>query len=282
MFIAVPVGVLFGTAFTQYVKWASRGFADPAAYILFLAGLVSILGASPDGPRRNFMPGFFGALLLALGICMKPIVAPGAAVIVGAAAVAALVYRQWPRLAGLCIGFTPVFSMAAHNWVFGHVFVLFSSNSRDSNLLVMPPSAYVEAARKMLSLDFSGLGRIAAQLAHWLSGSAESTWTIPLNGLGVVILIYVVVRGQHFDLWLRLIGGAALAQHMVALFYNAEAARYHLLTWFLTMLVVMVWFHQVGVDWLARRYPALAARMSTHPAAMRLASGLTWLQKSAA
>ena len=29
---------LFGTSFVQYVKWASKGFADPAAYILFFAG----------------------------------------------------------------------------------------------------------------------------------------------------------------------------------------------------------------------------------------------------
>jgi hypothetical protein len=100
--------------------------------------------------------------------------------------------------------------------------------------------------------------------------------------LGVAILIYVVARGRRFDPWLRLVGGAALAQHAVALFYNAEAARYHFLTWFLTMVVVMVWFHQVGIDWLRERYPALAARMSAHPAATRLASGLAWLQKSAA
>jgi hypothetical protein len=69
---------------------------------------------------------------------------------------------------------------------------------------------------------------------------------------------------------------------VVALFYNAEAARYHFLTWLLTMLVVMVWFHQVAIDWLCRRYPDLAARISAHPGPKRLASGLAWLQKSAA
>jgi hypothetical protein len=282
LFVAVPVGVLFGTAFTQYVKWASRGFADSAAYILFLAGLVPILGDSPDGPRPSFSSGFFGALLLALGIFMKPIVAPAAAVVLGGVGLAALVSRQWPRLAGLCIGFTPVFSMALHNWVYGHVFVLFSANAEHPLVLVMPPSAYAGAARELLSLDFSGLGRVVMQIARWLSGSAESYWTIPLNGLGVAVLIYVVVRGRGFDPWLRLLGGAALAQHVVALFYNAEAARYHFLTWFLTMVVVMVWFHRVGIDRLRERFPTLAARMSAHPAATRLASGLAWLQKSAA
>ncbi len=159
----------------------------------------------------------FGALLLALAIFMKPVVAPAAAVLMVGVGFAALYRRQWTRLAALCVGFLPVFSMALHNWVYGHVFVLFSSNAQDLNLLVMPPSAYLAAARELLHLDFSGAGRVLTQLANWLSGPAESYWTIPLNAAGIVILVYVVVRGRRFDCWLRLIGGAALAQHTVAL-----------------------------------------------------------------
>ena len=34
IFVAIPVGELFGTTFLDYAKWAARGFADPAAYIL--------------------------------------------------------------------------------------------------------------------------------------------------------------------------------------------------------------------------------------------------------
>ena len=108
-----------------------RGFADPAAYILFIAGLLPIVGAKSLGPQGKFTPAFFGALLLALGIGMKPIIAPAAAVLLAGAGLAALYRRQWPRLAGLCIGFLPVFSMALHNWVYGHVFVLFSANAAD-------------------------------------------------------------------------------------------------------------------------------------------------------
>jgi hypothetical protein len=172
--------------------------------------------------------------------------------------------------------------MALHNWVFGHVFVLFSSNAQDSNLLVTPPSAYVSAARQLLAFDFSGAGRVLTQLANWLSGPAESYATIPLNAAGVGILIYVVARGRQFDPWLRLVGVSALAQHVVALFYNAATARYHFLTWFLTMLVVVVWFHQVGIGWLKERYPALWSRLAVHPLARMLASGLARLQKVSA
>jgi len=91
-----------------------------------------------------------------------------------------------------------------------------------------------------------------------------------------------VLRGRTFDPWLRLIAAAALAQHAVALFYNANVARYHFLTWFLTMVVVMVFLHEVAIGWLRRRYPELSERLATHPLSLWLASGLTRLQKISA
>jgi hypothetical protein len=284
LFVAVPLGTLFGTTFVQYTKWAARGFADPAAYILFVVGLLLIVGRAASGPSTRFVPALFGALLVALGIFMKPIVAPAAAVLLGGAGLAALYQRQWPRLVGLCIGFLPVFSMALHNWVFGRVFVLFSSNSGDSNLLVMPPSAWGAALRELFTLHVAGehVRRALTQIADWLSGPAESYWTIPLNAAGVAILAWVVLRGRHFDPWLRLIGASALAQHAVAFFYNAATARYHFLTWFLTLLVVLVWFHDVGTVWLRQCYPNLAERIANHRAARQLASALTRLQKVSA
>src|ERR1043165_722333 len=35
VFIAVPIGTLFGSTYIHYVKWAARGFADPAAALFF-------------------------------------------------------------------------------------------------------------------------------------------------------------------------------------------------------------------------------------------------------
>jgi hypothetical protein len=283
IFVAIPIGTLFGTSFVQYEQWASRGFADPAAYILFVAGVLLVVPSRSD-ERGNVCRAFCGALLLALGIFMKPIVAPAAAVLLGGAGISTFYWRQWARLAGLCIGFLPVFSMAAHNWVYGHVFVLFSANAEHAAVLVMPPSAYAAAAHEFATLDLHGehVRRLLLQIGQWLSGPAESYATTPLNAAGVGILMYVVVRGHQFDPWLRLVGAATLAQHSVALFYTAATARYHYLTWFLTMLVVAVWFHRVGIDWLKRRFPALSRQFAVHPWSRRLASGLACLQKASA
>lgn len=283
IFISVPVGVLFGTSFVQYAQWASRGFADPAAYILFVGGiLLTVSRESVEG--HDTMLSFFGALLLALGIFMKPIVAPAAAVLLGGAGIAAIYRQQFLRLASLCIGFLPVFLPALHNWVYGKVFVLFSGNVEHPAVLTMRPFDYLRAARELMSLDFSDqyLGRSVLQIAHWLSGPAESYATIPLNGIGVGILIYVVVRGAGFDPWLRLVGASALAQHVVALFYTGAIARYHFLTWLLTMLVVMVWVQRTGIDLAKRHFPVLCGRLAVHPWSRRLASGLNRLQKVSA
>jgi len=279
VFTAIPVGAVFGTTFFQYAQWASRGFADPAAYILFIAGILPLVGASAAGPNARFAPAFFGALLLALGICMKPIVAPAAAVLLAGAGLAALYRRQWRRLAGLCIGFLPVFSMALHNWVYGHVFVLFGANADLPEVLTMPPVGWAAAARELIGLQFGGahIAGAIVQVAHWLSGPAESYATIPLNAAGIAIVIWVVAAGRRCDPWLRLIGATALAQHAVALFYNAAIARYHFLSWYLTALVAVAWFHDVAIGWLQRRYPALSARFASHPVSQRLASGLARL-----
>ena len=273
IFTAIPVGELFGSTFIDYAKWAARGFADPAAYILFIAGLLPLIGTTRAGPSKDFVPAFFGALLFALAVFMKPIVVPAAAVMLAGAGLAALALR-------LCIGFVPVLSMALHNWVYGHVFVPLSANAAHPDVLVMPPSAYWAALREVFTLHFSGgyLARAFMQIPHWLSGPAQSYATVPLNAAGVAVLIYVVVRGRGFDPWLRLIGAAALVQHAVALFYVATP-RYHFLTWLLTMLIVVAWLHDFGIGWLQRNHPNICRRIAAAPFLLRLAAGLARLER---
>ncbi|MFA6267133.1 MAG: hypothetical protein WC670_15630 [Pseudolabrys sp.] len=282
LFVTVPIGTLFGTSFADYTKWAARGFADPAAYILFIAGLVPLLGPKESGPRDAFWPAFFGALLIVIGVAMKPIVVVAAFVFLAGAWLHAAFGRQWLRLAGLSLGAVPVLSMALHNWVFGRALVLFSANAQDSNLLLMPPAAWIAALHEIVTFNFSGgfAHRALMQIPNWLSGPAESWWTVPLNAAGVAMLLYVVARGRAFDPWLRLIGGAALAQHAVALFY-AATARYHFLTWFLTFLVAAAYMQQIGFAWLGRRYPSMMERATRLFWPPRVASAIAWLDRAA-
>ena len=53
VFAAVPIGVVFGSSLVQYVKWAARGFADPAAYVIFLAGFVLLVGRTVAGSAQS-------------------------------------------------------------------------------------------------------------------------------------------------------------------------------------------------------------------------------------
>ena len=117
IFVAVPVGEVFGSTFLDYAKWAARGFADPAAHILLVWGVLVVVGAR-EGPPNRIANAAGGALLMALAVFTKPIVAPMAGIVLGGAGLAALWTGQWRRVAGLCIGFTPVLVDAAAQLVF--------------------------------------------------------------------------------------------------------------------------------------------------------------------
>ena len=191
IFIAVPIGAVFGTTFFHYAKWAARGFADPAAATLFLAGFVMLLGPTPAGPGRRFAPAFFAGLLFALALWLRPNLAPAAGVLLGGAGLAALWQAQVWRIAGLCLGFLPVFGMALHNWYFGGVFVLFSANATIAEALPMAPSAWLAAFGELLRLDFTGehVRRGLLQIARWLAGPSEAFVMIPLHAAAIAVLV---------------------------------------------------------------------------------------------
>ncbi len=45
---------MFGSSFLDYAKWAARGFADPAAHILLVWGVL-LVGGAPNG-RQSLRP----------------------------------------------------------------------------------------------------------------------------------------------------------------------------------------------------------------------------------
>ncbi|MGE3144444.1 MAG: hypothetical protein AB7K35_02540 [Pseudorhodoplanes sp.] len=281
IFVAVPVGALFGTTYFQYAKWAARGFADPAACLFAMTGTLFLVGVTRLGPGARFAPALAAGLLLALAVFVRPNIAPFVGIVLGGAGLAALLQRQWLRLIGLCLGFVPVLAMPLHNWYFGNAFVLFSANAAHPQILVMPPSAYVAVAGDLLRLDLFGehVPRALRHLVQWLAGPSEMAVMAPLNLLAIVLVVYVVARAR-FDSWLRLVGAAALGQLAVGLFYIGSD-RYHLLGWFFAGLVTLVWLQAEGLPLLRYRYPGWWERAARQPVSRGLEIALRRFQKLA-
>jgi hypothetical protein len=269
VFVAVPIGSIFGTSFFHYAKWSARGFADPAAAFSLFAGLLVLIGRAND-PDRGFRNALGAGLLFALALWIRPNLAPGAAVFLTSAGLAALWQRQISRMIGLCIGFAPVFGMAFHNWYFGNALVLFSSNATITEALPMPPSAYIGALHELLRFDLRGpdIARGILQWARWLAGPSESFVMIPLHILAIAVLIRVALAGRY-EGWLRLIAAMALAMHPVAWFY-LSADRYYYAQWFLTSLVFLVWARDEFIPWVKARWPLQWERAAASDGTKRL------------
>ncbi len=252
IFTATPAGAVFGSSFFHYAKWSSHGFADPIAFIFLFWGAWVLIGPRGGAPR-DMGSAAGAALLLALAIFMKPIVAPMPGILLGGAGLAALASGQWRRLAGLCIGFLPVLVMPLHNWYFGKVFVLFSSNAQLPGTYVMAPWEYGAALLDFIRLDWGGeyLSRAVVQIGAWLHGSGDLAATIPIHAAAVVAVGYVVFRGREYDPWLRLIGAAVMAEYVVDLIY-AATPRYYFGMWLLTALVVCAVIECHLPAWLER------------------------------
>jgi hypothetical protein len=265
IFIAIPLGALFGSTFYLYVKHAAHGYGDSAAAILFLAGIVALIGHARRGPGDDFARTFGAALLLAIAVCVRPNLAIGATVLLGGAGLAALWQRQNWRLAGMCIGFLPVFSTALHNWYYGGVFVLFTSYPNVAVVMPMPPQAYAGALWELLRLDFAGgdFARGALQIRRLLAGPSESMAMIPVHIVAFVIIVRVLLS-RRYEGWLRLIAAATLGLYAPALFL-IHSDRYLILAWLLTLLNCCVWMRDEGLPWLDRRFPGLIGGVRRQP-----------------
>jgi hypothetical protein len=266
IFIAIPVGALFGSTLYNYVKHAAHGYGDPAAAILFLAGTVALLRRSHQSPRERFAPAFGAGLLLALALFVRPNLAVGAAVLLGGAGLAALWQRQMWRLAGMCLGFLPVFSAALHNWYFGGVFVLFSSHTGMAQSIPMPPYDYLTALWELLHLNFGGdnVRRGELQIYRMLTGPSESFALVPVHAAALVIVARVMLS-PRYDGWLRLTAATTLGLISPALFF-IHSDRYHLMAWLFMLLVCCAWIKNEGLPWLERRFPGFAEGVTGQPA----------------
>ena len=212
---------------------------------------------------------------------MDPNLAIGTAVLLGGAGLAALWQHQHRRLAGLCLGFLPVFSMALHNWYYGGVFVLFSRHTDLAQSMPMPPGAYVVALWELLRLDFAGsdFARGARQIGRMLLGPSESIAMAPVHAAALLVVVRVLLA-RCYEGWLRLTAGATLGLYTPALFF-LYSDRYQIIAWLLTLLICCVWMRDEGLPWLDRRLPRVVEGAGRQPVVVWLSHRLDGFARAA-
>jgi hypothetical protein len=207
-------------------------------------------------------PAFWGALLMATAVVMRPNLVLGAAVLLAGVGLAALWRLRIARLCALCVGFTPVLFPLWHNWRFGGVVVLFSDILTNANIYMVPPVTYWHALGELARLDVAGenIAKIVRQLALWLSGPSELAIMIPVH-LATIAILFRVMCARRFEPMLRLTAAAALALAPPAFVYLI-AVRYHLALWLLTTLVTAAWLKTEGLALIDARWPELRPRLA--------------------
>jgi hypothetical protein len=270
VFVGFPIGVLFGSTFYLYVKHAAHGYGDSAGAIFFIAGTIGLVGCSRRGPKPEFLTTLGTGILIALALFVRPNFAVGAAVALGGAGLAALWQRRFRMLAGLCIGFFPVFGMALHNWYFGGTFILFSLHTTLAQSMPMPPHAYLSALWELVHFDFAGgaAARGVLQIGRMLIGPSESALMVPLHAAALVIVARVLLSARY-EGWLRLVAASTLGLYTPDLFF-IYSDRYQLVAWLFTLLVCCVWVREEGLVWLRRRYPRLIDKIARQPFVARI------------
>jgi hypothetical protein len=271
-FIATPVGALYGSSLFQYVEWASRGFADPFAFVLLLGGILAIV--PPAGEDAPSLPRILagGLLLSAATFCRPNLVLAAGALVAGAAAIF-MAQRRLDRVAVLAAGFATLALSPLHNLVFGHAFVLFSDNVNQPQTLLMSPLDYARAAYELVTLSWGEpyLARALAQLGRWLSGPQHLLAMVPIHAAAIAILVRVGLFGRGFDPWLRVVALATLLQHGIGVSY-VDYQRYTLGTWFLTLVVTAAWLEREGVALLWWTFPRLCESWRRHAVVRRIAA----------
>ncbi|MDB5602263.1 MAG: hypothetical protein JWN71_4307 [Xanthobacteraceae bacterium] len=262
LFVATPLGALFGSSLFYYLTWAARGFADPFAFALLFSGFLLIIPNRDETDRPRMTPAFFGALALAAATFVRPNLLLASVTMIGVAGLMALSRRDLGRAFALGAGYAFLVVSPLHNYVFGRSTVLFSDNVNQPQTLLMTPLRYLQALWAMVRLDVADpqVGNAFRQLGRWLSGPTELLAMVPVHAAAVAALVRVGVFGARFDPWLRALALATLVQHGIGLCY-VNYVRYNLGTWLLTALVAAVWLHQEGLPLFDRAYPGARDRL---------------------
>ena len=268
VFFLTPIGLLFGSNYFLYIQNASRGYGGAAAAILFLGGLLMLIGRTADGPDKDrFTTAFFASFLMAIAVPMRPNIALGVAILLGGAGLGALWRRQIGRLLSMCLGFLPIFLPALHNWFYGGVFVLIGTNGTGPTIYTTHPIEYLRALSELLRLQFSGeyLRHTSSMVIQLMSGPRQWLSMAPLHVAAMAVMVRVA-SSRRYDPWLRLVALSTIAGLAVGLFY-VIFARYLLAFWLMMFLITAVWLHEEALPWIRGHAPHLtqARRGRPHP-----------------
>ncbi|MBV8836136.1 MAG: hypothetical protein JO000_06340, partial [Alphaproteobacteria bacterium] len=278
LFIATPIGVVFGTSYGHFAAWAARGYADPLGAMLFLAALLLLAAPKVESFGERATPAFWGALLMAAAVITRPNLVLGAAVLLSGVALAALWQRRIGRLAALCLGFAPVTFTLWHNWYFGGVIVPLSDNVTAANIYMTSPADYRAAFAELMWFDFSGahLTRAASQVMDLLAGPSGLWAFVPLHIVATLILLRVMCAAR-FAPMLRLTAAAAIALSPIGFIYTVTV-RYNLVMWLLTALITLAWIKDEGLSWFELHAPALSRHVVRWGDAVRGLRITAWLK----
>jgi hypothetical protein len=245
IFLITPFLETYGFWNFYYVRLALRGFGEPFGYGFFLAALALILSRlslspppeagspKPADKQDDLTPWFLAGLALAGAVAVRPNLAPGTAVLLTIAAGWLLYYRRLGTAATLSIGFAPILLLPLHNWIYGGVFVPFTTAADISENLVATPSDYRNAILPLLTLEWQNpvLIRVGHKIAAWVA--PYEIW----RQIAVIAAV-LAVFGRSIPLSLRTLALIVLAQHAVLLFYNS-GGRYGHLVWSLSFLILV-------------------------------------------
>jgi len=236
-FLLTALADTYSLDMSRWTANAMEGFGDAAGFILFMIGYLLLVRKPIDSKETHFGEAFSAALLLMIGVAVRPPLAVMAAVLLGGAGLACIYWRQYARLAGLSTGFLPILLIPFHNWYFGGVFVPLSANAAVT--VVLTPAVIAGALHELAHLRLLGpnVKTILAQVLIFLSARGR-----PAKIFGFAVL-FVAAASRRFDPWLRLTALALITQAFVSLFFLLDR-RYFILNWYLTGLVFAAWLHQ--------------------------------------
>jgi hypothetical protein len=246
-FLFFGIGASFGLDFYAYTYWMLRGFAEPAAYMLFLLAILYGLHAAD---RLGMRDAALCGLLVFIAVFLRTNLAIAAVVLLAMLALH-LLFRAPRLLVPLAATSALTLLIPLHNIYFGKRLVLLTSVVDNKLTLVMPPSVYARTLADMVTGN-TGSASVSQMLAHlnlWLGTERGS---VPVHAATLAALLWATISARTFTV--RLLATVSCALQFTLMFWRPES-RFGLLAWLMTVTTILAFAWQ---KLAARSTPAAA------------------------